>query len=545
MITLRNLKTSTKLYFNVGVMSAALIVIAVTGLFLAKVSNDGLDTVYNDRVVCLEQLKTISDMYAVNIVDTAHKVRDGGLSWAQGRQNIAESKKRIGEEWKKYTSTYLVPEEKALAGEAASLMTTADDAIAKLSDIMAKEDKESLARFAATRLYPAIDPVSEKISKLTELQLRVAKEEYVKSDGYYGKGKIALIALIVISVIFSVILASRVIRNLLRELGGEPYYVREIAQTVANGNLAISVAVGKHDNGSILWAMRTMVENLRELISQTVGISAGIASASVQLHATADQIATGAEEVASQTNTVATASEEMSSTSTEIAANCAMAAETSRRTSETAAAGAAVVQETIRGMGIIAERVKKTSTTIHALGTRSEQIGEIVGTIEDIADQTNLLALNAAIEAARAGEQGRGFAVVADEVRALAERTSKATKEISEMIKGIQSETSEAVKSMEVGVQEAEKGAVSSEKSGKSLREILEQINNVTMQIHQIATAAEQQTATTSEITMNIHQVTGVVHQSARGAEETSSAAAVLAEQSSLLQTLVGRFTIQ
>jgi methyl-accepting chemotaxis protein len=202
------------------------------------------------------------------------------------------------------------------------------------------------------------------------------------------------------------------------------------------------------------------------------------------------------------------------------------------------------VEETIQGMKKIAERVKQTAETIDALGTRSEQIGEIIGTIEDIADQTNLLALNAAIEAARAGEQGRGFAVVADEVRALAERTTKATKEIGQMIKAIQAETGEAVKAMEEGVREVEKGAISSQKSGESLREILDQINEVNMQINQIATAAEQQTATVSEITNNIHDVTQVVHQSARGAEETSAAAAQLAEQSMHLQDLVGKFKV-
>jgi methyl-accepting chemotaxis protein len=544
MLNFSNLKTSTKLYFIVGIMSVAMIVIAVTGLFLAKTSNDGLDTVYKDRVVCLKQLKTIADMYAVNIVDTAHKVRDGALSWSDGRKNIADARKIVAEEWKNYAGSYMVPEERKLADEAVPLMRAADEATGKLDEIFTKQDKDALTRFAATSLYPAIDPLSDKISNLTELQLRVAKQEYEKSEAYYNNGKVALIALIIISVLFSIILATLIIRSLLKELGGEPNYVREIAQTVANGDLSVSVTIDNRDNGSILWAMKTMVENLRELISQTVNISAGIASASVQLHATADQIATGAEEVASQTSTVATASEEMSSTSTEIAANCSMAAESSRRTSESAINGSAVVQETIQGMGIIAERVKQTATRIDALGTRSEQIGEIIGTIEDIADQTNLLALNAAIEAARAGEQGRGFAVVADEVRALAERTTRATKEIGEMIKAIQSETREAVRSMEEGVKEAEKGAVSSERSGESLKEILELINEVTMQINQIATAAEQQTATTCEITSNIHQVTEVVQQSARGADETSSAAAQLAEQSNQLQTLVTRFRV-
>ncbi len=541
---IHSLKTGTKLYSIVGLMAVVMIVVGGIGLFLAKTSNDGLDTVYKDRVVCLEQLKVISDMYAVNIVDASHKVRDGILSWNDGVKNLAEARKRVAEEWKEYTGTYLVPEEKKLVDETVPLMKSADEAVTRLSGIFDRKDKEALSRFTATGLYSAIDPLTDKISKLSELQLRVAKQEYEKSDSYYEKGKLALIALIIICVLISAALATLVIRGLLKELGGEPSYVKEIARTVANGDLSVSVRVDPRDTGSILWAMRTMVESLRNLVNETVTISTGIASASAQLQATSEQIATGAEEVASQTSTVATASEEMASTSSEIAANCTNAAESSRRTSESANTGVAVVQETIVGMGKIAERVKQTAATIDALGTRSEQIGEIIGTIEDIADQTNLLALNAAIEAARAGEQGRGFAVVADEVRALAERTTKATKEIGGMIKAIQSETREAVRSMEEGVREVEKGAVSSEKSGESLQEILDQINEVTMQINQIATAAEQQTATTSEITTNIHQVTEVVQQSARGAEETSSAAAQLAEQSHQLQDLVGKFRV-
>jgi methyl-accepting chemotaxis protein len=287
-----------------------------------------------------------------------------------------------------------------------------------------------------------------------------------------------------------------------------------------------------------------MVQNLRDMISRTVDISTGIASASNQLHSTSAQIATGAEEVASQTITVATASEEMSATSSDIARNCSMAADASHQATESANAGAMVVGETICGIVVIADRVRQTSKTIEALGARSEQIGDIVGTIEDIADQTNLLALNAAIEAARAGEQGRGFAVVADEVRALAERTTKATREIGEMIKAIQKETQEAVKAMEEGVREVEKGAVTSQKSGEALEQIMERISEVTMQINQIATAAEEQTATTGEVTSNIQQITEVVHQTARGADETAGAAAQLATQAQDLQNLVRRFRL-
>jgi methyl-accepting chemotaxis protein len=318
-----------------------------------------------------------------------------------------------------------------------------------------------------------------------------------------------------------------------------------VANTLADGDLRIDVQVKSDDEiGQLMGSMRHMVLNLRELISQTVKISGELASASNELQSTSSQIATGAEHVASQTEQVATASEEMSSTSTEIACNCSMAAEASQNSTDAATSGAHIVQETIKGMTIIADRVQQTSRTIQALGARSQQIGDIVGTIEDIADQTNLLALNAAIEAARAGEQGRGFAVVADEVRALAERTTKATREIGEMIKAIQSETAAAVKAMEDGVREVEKGTLSSQKSGQALDDILNRIHEVATQINQIATAAEEQTATTNEVTTKVQQITDVVAQTATGAVATAEAACHLAGQAQELQNLVSRFRL-
>jgi methyl-accepting chemotaxis protein len=332
---------------------------------------------------------------------------------------------------------------------------------------------------------------------------------------------------------------------IIRNITGHLHKVMSIADSIAGGDLSVEVQVTSKDEiGQLMAAMKSMTGNLRTIISQVSGTSSQVAAAANQLNSTSERIASGAEEVVSQAGTVATAGEEMSATSGDIARNCHMAAEGAQCASQSALNGASVVDKTVTVMGQIATKVQESARTVESLGARSDQIGAIIGTIEDIADQTNLLALNAAIEAARAGEQGRGFAVVADEVRALAERTTRATKEIGEMIKAIQIETKGAVSAMEEGVHQVESGTMEAAKSGEALRDILEQINDVAMQVNQIATAAEEQTATTGEISSNMLQITDVVQQTSHGAHEAATAAAQLLGNAEELQRLVHQFKL-
>jgi hemerythrin-like metal-binding protein len=334
------------------------------------------------------------------------------------------------------------------------------------------------------------------------------------------------------------ILAVRAIVRPLRELAAD-------AEQVATGDLGVTIATDSHDEvGQLARSFETMVNNLRELIGTLADSSSEVLKSSDGMRANAELMTSGAEQVADQAATVATASEEMSATAEDIARNCALAAESAGRANDSANRGAVVVENSISVMHRIADRVKTSAATVEELGEQSEQIGSIVVTIEDIADQTNLLALNAAIEAARAGEQGRGFAVVADEVRALAERTTKATREIGQMIKVIQQNTRTAVAAMVEGVDEVEKGTGEIACSGDALRMIQDEINTVNMQMHQIATAAEEQTATTSEISGNIHRISEVVSTTVEKARETSDSAHHLTRLADELQQIVGQFRL-
>ncbi len=363
-------------------------------------------------------------------------------------------------------------------------------------------------------------------------------------DGYESILKLGVLLSIVGICFFLILLGSiylffrkAIIRHILR-----------IAQTVNElaadgGDLDRTIPVTSNDEiGGLASGINRLIGKLHDIVASISRNAEGLSSAATQLSGSSESMAAGIQQTVDQTSAVATASEEMAATSSEIARNCTVAADGSRQASELAASGSDIVAGTVEVMNRVSSRVRESAQTIESLGSRSDEIGEIIGTIEDIADQTNLLALNAAIEAARAGEQGRGFAVVADEVRALAERTTKATREISEMIKAIQRETRTAVVAMEQGVKDVEEGTSEACRSGKALQGILEQINSVAMQVNQIATAAEQQTATTSEISGNIQQITEVVNETATGTRETAAAAGQLAILADDLNRLVGQF---
>jgi len=377
---------------------------------------------------------------------------------------------------------------------------------------------------------------SKQVDKLMQEQVKESKDAS-------GKIQTTAVVLALAAMLSALALSTVITRSITKPLAIFLERTTDIAQ--GEGDLTKRLdAAGSDEIAQVSKMFNLFIDKLHGIISQISSNSHQVAAAANQLHATAGRIATGAEEVAAQSGTVATAGEEMSATSGDIAQNCQGVAEGAQRASQSAQNGAEVVERTVAVMGLIAEKVQESAKTVESLGARSDQIGAIIGTIEDIADQTNLLALNAAIEAARAGEQGRGFAVVADEVRALAERTTRATREIGEMIKAIQHETKGAVAAMEQGVRQVESGTEEAAKSGSALQDILQQISNVAMQVNQIATAAEEQTATTGEISSNMQLITEVVQQTSLGAQESATAAAQLNDNARELQRFVQQFRL-
>jgi methyl-accepting chemotaxis protein len=385
-------------------------------------------------------------------------------------------------------------------------------------------------------LLGAINRYQNQAAKTLENNAALARSRTARLEN-------TIFGLVVTGILLLIVSGLALVRSVSKGLRSMIRMVKDLAQGDGDLTKRLEIATGD-ELAELAQGFNLFLDKIHGIVSQVAGTADQVASASEELSSSATLQAQGADHQKDQAAQVATAMQEMSCTVQQVSEHCTRAAEASRRAAETAREGGAVVEKTLTQMRSIAESVGGTAKRIGELGRSSDQIGRVAGVIDDIADQTNLLALNAAIEAARAGEQGRGFAVVADEVRKLAERTTTATKEIAEMITTIQEGAKGAVKAMEAGSQQVEEGVISTSRAGESLAQIIRMSEEVGSMITHIATAANQQSGATADVNQSMDQIAQLVRESAIGSQQSAKACQDLSELALALQNMVGSFKL-
>ncbi|MBU1620946.1 MAG: MCP four helix bundle domain-containing protein [Gammaproteobacteria bacterium] len=537
---------AARLSFSFAIPLFLMLLLAATGLLAMNSMNQGLKTVYLDRVVPLKGLKNIADLYAVSVIDAVNKANTGLLTSEQALVQVQTAQQQIAVEWAHYMATALTAEDQQLANQASALLNDADVDIKQLVLFLQQQSGDvsgTLQDFNGP-LYRSIDPISEKITELVNLQLQVAETEFLASEKLYNKEVWLISSLTLVAVLAAITAASWIVRHTLGHLGGEPEYAAMIVRKVAAGELDIQIELKQQDNSSLL-------HHLRAMVAQLSGIVGELKLASGALDQAADELAVSSEKTTDQLilqhqeiEMVSTAMNEMSTSVADVAQNAVSAAQKTNETETNLKLSDEVMAKTIAAIESLSKDVSQTTSVIELLSAQSAEIGQVVEVIRGVAEQTNLLALNAAIEAARAGEQGRGFAVVADEVRTLASRTQDSTQMIQAMISRLHEGVQATVSAMAGSQKQAghtvdfAAGALESFGKIKGFVNLLNQMNE------QIASAAEQQSIVAEDINRNVMQIKGATELTACAADQVARSSVELKQIASRLAGHVNYFRL-
>jgi methyl-accepting chemotaxis protein len=366
------------------------------------------------------------------------------------------------------------------------------------------------------------------------LEQRTASMNAAKSES---------LMILLVGGLIAAVLAISVAFLLSHSIAGRLRQVVEVARTVAQGRLDSDIErAGRDEIGVLLDAFATMQERLREMIGQIRAGAVQLVEAAQNISSASTQLSVSTQEQSQAASSMAATVEELTVSINHVADNAKEAHGLSSDSGRQSAEGGAVIQETLASMQRIADTVQGAAAQIAELGQHSDQISSIVNVIKEIADQTNLLALNAAIEAARAGEQGRGFAVVADEVRLLAQRTANSTQEITEMIKKIQLGTRSAVSNMEIGVQQVSSGVEQASQAGDAIVTIRQASASVVGVVDQISLALREQTVASQDVARNVERIAQMSMENSEAVADTSRTAQGLQQLALSLEKQVASF---
>ncbi|MCX8021612.1 MAG: methyl-accepting chemotaxis protein [Syntrophorhabdaceae bacterium] len=539
-----NIKIGKKLGIGFGIVVAFIIIVGILNA-INSFSVKNLSYTLNNV-----DLKKIDSTYKVAVA-IQEITRAIGRSPFLTKEQFEQEKNQIMSLRQQYKEALSTLEKLEESGTGKNIIQQFKEAVAKGAEVNNKimslvesGEKEEAQYLYAKETTETTKRLMDELNKLMDYE---QKALFDRAQNLYNvNNRLFLISMIIgaLSVITAIFLSIKITKNIKAPIAK----AAEQMSLMAEGDFSFSIsknAIARKDElGDIARAMDTLNNNLKKIVNGIVDGIHSLTSSATQLSAIAEEMSRTAENSSEKANSVATASEEMSQTVIDIAKNTAGIADTAKNALETAQDGNKIVEKSVNEVKNIAETVNETAGFVKSLGRRSMEIGDIVNTINDIADQTNLLALNAAIEAARAGEQGRGFAVVADEVRKLAERTAQATAEIGGMIKAIQEEVNKAVDIMGNATEKVNIGVDLTSKAGDALKDIVKVSDNLQLMIQQIASATEQMSASAEQISREIVDIANAGKETTQSSQETAQSAVSLSRLATSLQESIRFFKI-
>jgi methyl-accepting chemotaxis protein len=538
---LKNMRIRTLLILAFAVVCISAGAVTVTSFFGFQLLKKDFRELKEDtwpRTVMANQIYNNINIIARGIRNIALLEDSAGIE--KERKRIEKSMTAINEIIEKFDRMPLDSKEK-------QMIAAIVDAKGKYAAIQAEslkkiDDGKKKAEVVAF-LIEKVRPVQTTYFNMVEEFIQYQNEQMEKSSSTVGKTVNTMQMAIVMIAMFGTVMAISIAFITIRIITQSLNKAVAIANRVGEGDFTVEIEVdSKSELGQLLESLKSMVGKLKNAIADIKLTSIRLTDDSKQLSASAVQISQAMEEQSTKSSQIATASEEMSQTTVDIARNTTTIADSATTASGVAREGEGIVNKSVGEVQTIAVKVSESADLIKTLGERSKQIGNIVGVIKDIADQTNLLALNAAIEAARAGEQGRGFAVVADEVRKLAERTTNATSEISGMIQSIQVEVEKAVLSTDYAAKQVRVGVDLSTQAGTALLKIVDSVDGLHQMVEQIASATNQMSSVSDQVSSDI----STIAQSSKGilsrAGQITLSASDLADLSAKLHGIASQF---